>query len=238
MLHIVCASRPAPQRHKRHKDRKLETNIPRNETAGLQSQFLHSCLYIPLIRLSILPHENRWAERGNILIALRHMNVEIGTEAAQFLFWEYINPNFFAVWSPLRITAVLATHLRAQPMHAFLSKRLTRLRCSYRFCTIVSVNPKKILGENVGKKSESPQDCSPEIRSFQSFRALVTSRKPCIRKLNNLTVPSFFVFVAFPNMLFQLFVMVIRNFGAKASYSNNNMFRALQLMYTLYFFLI
>ncbi len=58
-------------------------------------------LYISRIGLPILLQGNMWTDPGNTETAHRHMNVEIGTEAAQFPEKEYINGIFLAVCSTL-----------------------------------------------------------------------------------------------------------------------------------------
>ncbi len=82
--------------------RKSETNIPRQEIARPQSQFLHSCVCGRFIyshdRSAYSAAGNMWSDPGNYINRSQtHECGNCGTEAAQLPEKEYINGIFVAV---------------------------------------------------------------------------------------------------------------------------------------------
>jgi hypothetical protein len=82
--------------------RQAKTDIPRKGIVRPQSQFPHSCVcerFIYSHDLSAYSAARKYVDRSCEYI--NRSNVEIGTQVTQFLFWEYINGIFVAVYAYL-----------------------------------------------------------------------------------------------------------------------------------------
>ncbi len=100
----------------------------KKKLSGLSPSFhIHvsmSDLYFPRTDPHIFLEQNKQTNRGNIYIIHRHKNVEIGTEAGQFLFFKYLFQIFGIVslqCSVDQIHVSAKSHLNTARPHACIN---------------------------------------------------------------------------------------------------------------------